>query len=116
MLTKSEQAVLNDEHMEAYCRSISRYANLGYKFMMSKTDTRPNPKSKIPGGCIIFVVDHINKLEIAYPYIKNADLYIGIIYENRENPANYIKNLGEIYTGNHRDNKLKDYYKNGKFV
>lgn len=116
MLSKKEQSYINDEQLEAYCKSVSKYAEKGYKFYMSKTETRTNEKSYEPGGAIVFTVDHKNKVEVGYPKIKNVGYYVGVIVDNKDEKKGYISNLDEIYSGNHKDNKLKDIWKDGKFL
>lgn len=114
MLTKEQQKMMTEEQMAAYCVSVSKYASKGYRVFVSKSADRTNPLSTEDGGAVVFVVDHELKLEVAYPNVKRVRNYAMVIYENRntsKGKSGYVKNLGEIYSANHREDKVNIIYK-----
>ena len=97
MLTK-QKTFLNDEELIDYCVSRSKYSSKGYKTIVSKQDNRVHKLSFIEGGSIVFVVDHTNKVEIAYSNVKDAEFYSDIVRSKFKPKDGYLRNLEEIYS------------------
>ena len=115
MLTKQE-TFLNDDQLNDYCVSHSKYASKGYKTIVSKLENRTNGLSLIEGGHIVFIVDHKIKAEIAYPNVKSIGSYSRVIRKKFNPKTNYIKNLEEIYSVNQANSVKIDVYANGEFL
>lgn len=88
-------------------KSYSRYhLSEGYDIQVSQPGNRTNPKSRIPGGSVVYLVDHKYKREMAYPNIKNVSFYVSTILDQFKTGTSFVNQIDEIYALS-SDNTIK---------
>lgn len=106
-MKKSDYENKNFSELEEEIRSYSKYhLSEGYEIKISQPGNRTNPKSRIPGGSVVYLVDRKSKREMAYPNIKNTSIYVSTILDEFKPETNFVKQIDEVYILS-ADNKIK---------
>jgi hypothetical protein len=97
-MKKSEYQTSSFSEIETFIKNRSKYyESKQYEVEVSKPGNRTNPKSLIPGGSIVYLVDHKSKREMAYPNVKNIAIYVSTILDKFKDGTSFINQIDEIY-------------------
>lgn len=84
-----------------YITSLSKYKDQGYTVYVPIEYMRKNELSLQEGGNIVFITDHVRKVDIGYDNIKSTDAYVsGALIKQKKDHAkglNINKFISEAY-------------------